>query len=71
MKTKVSSQVQIVLPADIRKQDDIRTGQEFDVHRQGRGKYQLRRKAKPTGRGLVDWLLHSPEKGCFVSFESK
>ncbi|MFT3881945.1 MAG: AbrB/MazE/SpoVT family DNA-binding domain-containing protein [Gemmatales bacterium] len=71
MTTKVSSKGQIVLPADIRKQDDIRTGQEFEVQRLGRGKYHLQRKAKPTSQGLVDWLLDCPDKGYFVPIESE
>ena len=71
MITKISSKGQIVLPAEIRKQDDIRTGQEFDVQRLGRGKYHLQRKTKPFNQGLVDWLLDCPEKGFFIPVESE
>ncbi len=71
MTTKVSSKGQIVLPAEIRKQDDIRTGQEFEVQRLGRGKYHLQRKSKPSSLGMVDWLLDCPDKGYYVSIESE
>lgn len=55
----------------MRKQDDIRTGQEFEVQRLGRGNYQLQRKVKSVNTGLVDWLLDCPEKGYFVPMESE
>lgn len=41
MKTKVSSKGRIVLPAEIRRQDGIRLGQEFDVERLDSGDYRL------------------------------
>jgi AbrB family looped-hinge helix DNA binding protein len=71
MKTKISSKGQIVLPAEIRKQDDIRTGQEFEVERLDRGKYRLVRQSAASSGGLVDWLLDCPEKGYFVPIESE
>ncbi len=71
MKTTVSSKGQIVLPAEIRKQDGIEAGQEFDVERLGRGEYRLVRRATLPNEGLVDWLLGCPEKGYFVSIESE
>ncbi len=71
MKTKVSSKGQIVLPAEIRCQDNIEAGQEFDVERLDRGTYRLvRRKPRPN-EGVVDWLLACPEKGFFVPIESE
>jgi len=71
MKTKVSSKGHIELPAEIRQQDDIRTGQQFDVERLARGKYQLIRQTNSFTQGLVDWLLECPEKGYFVPIESE
>lgn len=71
MKTVVSSKGQIVLPADIRRQDDIRTGQQFDVERIDRGEYRLIRRRASPNEGLVDWLLSCPEKGYFVAIESE
>lgn len=71
MKTTVSSKGQIVLPAEIRQQDDIEPGQEFDVERLDRGEYRLVRIAVPPNEGVVDWLLACPEKGFFVPIESE
>ncbi len=71
MKTTVSTKGQIVLPADIRRRDGIKAGQEFDVERIGRGEYRLVRLAPRANVGLVDWLLACPEKGYFVPIESE
>ncbi|HXV61346.1 MAG TPA: AbrB/MazE/SpoVT family DNA-binding domain-containing protein [Vicinamibacteria bacterium] len=70
MKTTVSTKGQIVLPAEIREQDEIEPGQEFEIERIDRGEYRLKRKA-PSNTGLLDWLLACPEKGFFVSIESE
>lgn len=43
MKTRISSKGQIVLPAEIREQDRIKAGQEFEVERLDRGEYRLTR----------------------------
>jgi AbrB family looped-hinge helix DNA binding protein len=71
MKTTVSSKGQIVLPAEIRRQDRIEPGQEFEVERLDRGDYRLRRTRPPANAGLVDLLLSCPEKGFFVPIESE
>lgn len=71
MRTTVSSKGQIVLPSEIREQDGIEPGQEFEVERLGRGKYRLIRVARRKNEGLVDWLLSCPEKGYFVPIESE
>ena len=71
MRTKVSSKGQIVLPAEIRRQDNIEPGQEFDVERLDRGEYRLVRTEVPPNEGVVDWLLACPEKGFFVPIESE
>ena len=68
MKTAVSTKGQIVLPAAIRRQDDIEPGQEFEVDR---GEYRLVRLSPPRNQGLVDWLLGCPEKDFFVPIESE
>lgn len=65
METTVSSKGQIVLPAEIRRLDDVRPGQKFEVERLERGEYRLRRKATPANQGLVDLLLACPVKGWF------
>ena len=71
MKTTVSSKGQIVLPAELRQQDSIEAGQEFEVERLDRGEYRLVRLASPTNAGVVEWLLQCPEKGFFVPIESE
>ena len=71
MKTTVSAKGRIVLPAEIRRQDGIEPGQEFEVERVDRGEYRLIRRAPPTNEGLVDWLLACPEKGFFVAIASE
>lgn len=71
MKTIVSSKGQIVLPAEIRKQDRIEAGQEFDIERLDRGDYRLKRRSAPSNDGLVDWLLSCPHKGFFVPIDSE
>jgi AbrB family looped-hinge helix DNA binding protein len=65
MQTTVSSKGQIVLPAEIRKRDDIRAGQQFEIERIERGEYRLKRKARPRNEGLVALLLACPVKGWF------
>ena len=71
MKTTVSSKGQIVLPAELRKQDQIEAGQEFEVERLDQGEYRLIRRKAPPNVGLVDWLLKCPEKGFFTPIESE
>jgi AbrB family looped-hinge helix DNA binding protein len=65
VKTTVSSKGQIVLPAEIRRQDDVRPGQKFEIERIERGEYRLRRTARRRNEGLVDLLLGCPVKGWF------
>ena len=71
MTTRVSSKGQIVLPAELRAQDRIEPGQEFNLERLARGKYRLVRRTAPQNEGMVEWLLACPEKGFFVRVESE
>ena len=71
MKTSVSTKGQIVLPAEIRQQDDIEPGQMFEIERIDRGEYRLVRLSPPRNQGLVKWLLSCPEKDFFVPIESE
>lgn len=71
MTTKVSTKGQIVLPAELRRLDDIRPGQEFEIERVAPDEYRLVRVAPPANEGLVDWLLECPEKGYFVPIDSE
>ena len=60
-----------MLPAELRQQDRIEPGQEFEVERVDRGEYRLiRRKSRPN-EGVIDWLLSCPDKGFFVPIESE
>ena len=70
MKTAVSTKGQIVLPAEIRRQDRIEAGDEFEVERVDRGEYRLRL-VPSRNEGLLDWLLACSEKGFFVPIESE
>ena len=71
MKTTLSTKGQIVLPAELRKQDGIEPGQEFEIERLENGEYRLVRTEPPKNLGLVDWLLDCPRKGYFVPIESE
>jgi AbrB family looped-hinge helix DNA binding protein len=71
MKTTISSKGQIVLPAELRQQDQIEPGEEFDIVRLKRGEYRLRRRSPPPNKGLIEWLLACPEKGFFTPLESE
>jgi len=65
MKTVVSSKGQVVLPAELRKQDRIESGQEFEIERLEAGKYLLKKATNIAKEGVVDWLLACPIKGWF------
>ena len=71
MRTTVSSKGQIVLPANLRKMDLVKPGQEFDVERLDCGDYRLVRRAIRPNDGAIDWLLACPRKGFFVPINSE
>jgi AbrB family looped-hinge helix DNA binding protein len=71
VRTRISSKGQIVLPAEVRRQDQVEAGQEFEVERLDRGDYRLVRRASRPNEGVVDWLLGCPVKGFFVPIESE
>jgi AbrB family looped-hinge helix DNA binding protein len=71
MKTIVSSKGQIVLPAELRQQDLVAPGQEFEVERIRAGQYLLKRLAQPGKPGLVAWLQSCPERDWFVPIASE
>jgi len=60
-----------VLPTELRREDDIRPGQQFEIERIDRGEYRLVRCKAAANEGLVDWLLSCPEKDFFVPVESE
>ena len=71
MKTRMSSKGQIVLPAELRRRDGIKSGQEFDVERVDRGEYRLVRCEPEPNEGAIDWLASCPEPDFFVPIESE
>lgn len=70
VRTRISSKGQIVLPAEIRRQDRIEPGEEFEIERVEPGNYRLVRRT-PANEGVIDWLLACPEKGFFVPVASE
>ena len=60
-----------MLPAELRRQDHVEAGQEFEIERLDRGDYRLVRRASRPNAGVVDWLLACPEKGFFVPVPSE
>lgn len=71
MKTSISTKGQIILPAEIRRQDGIEPGQEFAIERIDCGEYRLIRLSPPGNQSLLEWLLACPEKDFFVPLESE
>jgi AbrB family looped-hinge helix DNA binding protein len=65
MTTIISSKGQIVLPAEIRQQDGIKPGQQFEIERIEPGEYRLKLKTRRRNEGLVKLLLACPVKGYF------
>lgn len=70
MRVTISSEGQIVLPAELRRRDAVQPGQEFEVDRLGAGEYRLTRVAA-SNEGLVDRLAACPQKGYFVVIDSE
>jgi AbrB family looped-hinge helix DNA binding protein len=71
MRTTLSSKGQVVLPAELREQDNISPGQQFSIERLEAGEYLLK-KATNSGRaGLADWLAACPEKDWFQPLDSE
>jgi AbrB family looped-hinge helix DNA binding protein len=67
----MSTKGQLVLPAQLREEDDLRPGEEFEVERLGPDEYRLVRVTPPPNRGVVDWLRGCPEPDWFVEIESE
>ena len=64
-RTIVSTKGQFVLPVELRKQDEIEPGEEFEVERIERGEYRLKRLVRRRNEGLVKLLLACPAKNWF------
>jgi AbrB family looped-hinge helix DNA binding protein len=71
MKTTVSSKGQIVLPAELRQQDRIMSGEQFRVERLRAGEYLLQRVPNGENTGLVDWLQDCPGQDWFQPVPSE
>jgi AbrB family looped-hinge helix DNA binding protein len=71
MKTTVSSKGQIVLPAELRMQDRIVPGQQFQLERLEAGQYLLKRLPAEDTHGVVDWLLSCPSRDWFRPLPSE
>lgn len=69
MRTIVSTRGQIIIPAEIRREDEIESGQEFEIERLDKGEYLLKRATGPRNRGLVKLLLSCPVKDWFQPLE--
>jgi AbrB family looped-hinge helix DNA binding protein len=67
----MSTKGQIVLPAEIRRADRIRPGEQFEVERVGPDEYRLTRIAPPLNVGVVDMLRACPEHDWFVEIPSQ
>jgi AbrB family looped-hinge helix DNA binding protein len=65
LRIMVSSNGQIVLPAELRQQDGIEAGQQFRLERLNAGEYLLKREPNDDNAGVVDWLLSCPEHDWF------
>lgn len=59
------------MPAEIRKQDRLRAGQQFEVERVQEGEYLLRKTNGADDFDLVEWLLSCPVKGWFKPIPSE
>ncbi|MEE4271182.1 MAG: AbrB/MazE/SpoVT family DNA-binding domain-containing protein [Thermoanaerobaculales bacterium] len=71
MKTTVSSKGQIVLPAELRREDDVRPGDQFEVERIEDGVFVLRRVTARPNRGLVDLLRSCPVSDWIVPLDRR
>ena len=71
MRTVVSSKGQLVLPAELRRVDNIEPGQHFSVERRDAGMYLLTRINPTPNAGFVDWLRSCPESDWFQSIPSE
>ena len=71
MRTVVSTKGQIVLPAEFRREDGIRPGQQFSMERLEEGIYLLKKVAPVPNEGFVQWLQSCPESDWFRSIPSE
>lgn len=65
MRTTVSTNGRIIIPAQIRREDGIQPGQEFEIERIDRGEYLIKRTTKLRNEGLIKLLVSCPVKDWF------
>ena len=65
MRTTVSTKGQVIIPAQIRREDGIQPGQEFEIERIDRGEYLIKRTTKLRNEGLIKLLVSCPVKDWF------
>jgi AbrB family looped-hinge helix DNA binding protein len=70
MRSTVSSKGQIVLPVELREQDHIACGQQFEIERLEPGRYLLKKIIASGEPGLVAWLRRCPEQNWFKEIPS-
>jgi AbrB family looped-hinge helix DNA binding protein len=70
MRTTLSSKGQVVLPAELRQQDHIAPGQQFEIERLKEGEYLLK-KLEPPKLSVFAWLQACPEKDWFQPLPSE
>ncbi|MBL9122886.1 MAG: AbrB/MazE/SpoVT family DNA-binding domain-containing protein [Planctomycetaceae bacterium] len=72
MRTALSTKGQIVLPVELREQDQLQPGQLFEVERVQEGEYVLRKLLPAGPSGLMAWLGACPVKDWYepISAES-
>ena len=71
MQTSLSITGQIILPAELLEQDNLKPGQQFSIERVHTGEYLIKKVSEINQSGLVDLLLACPEKGWFVQIPSE
>ena len=71
MQTALSSKGQLIIPADLRRQDDLRTGDRFEIERLDSGQYMLKRIARQPNEGLLEILERCPHHDWFERPESE
>ncbi len=71
MQTVLSSKGQVILPVELRREDQLEPGQRFLVERLEDGVYLFKKLALQPNEGLVDWLRACPESDWFQSLPSE
>lgn len=71
MKTIVSTKGRFTIPAELRRKDEIKSGQECEIERRDCGEYLLTRINKKRNEGLIELLISCPVKDWFQPLEPR